>query len=98
MRFLADAQLFEVGSFTRPEIVYDVVLVKGGARDTCTCANFRFHGDKGPCKHIMAVYDALADDAFPELLKRGAGVPVDGSLVAEAFEAGFKMGQRGFVR
>jgi hypothetical protein len=90
--------LFAVDSHNEPGVSYRVVIpTDTGLVCTCTCPNFRYHGKDGPCKHIDEVLAIMADDGYPELLRRGGGVPVDGSLVAEAFEAGFKMGQRGFV-
>jgi hypothetical protein len=97
-RYLCDARLFDIGSYTDPDKTYRVAIPTDPAVEpTCTCPNFRFRGD-GSCKHIMDIYDALADDAFPELLR---GRPEEEpepfclvDLLAQTFAVGYQAGAK----
>jgi hypothetical protein len=98
-RYLCDARVFDIGSYTDPDKTYRVAIPTDPAVEpTCTCPNFRFHGARGPCKHIMNIYDALADDAFPELLRgrpEEERKPVDlVDLLAETFASGYQAGAK----
>jgi hypothetical protein len=110
-RYLCDARVFAVPSFTQggedrkgrgeDRKVYRVVLpTDPGVPSSCTCPANTFKPGVD-CKHIRDIVFTFEDDGFPELLpapNEPQTYQPDMSALAEAFEAGFKAGARGFVR
>jgi hypothetical protein len=82
MRYLCDARLFDIGSFTDAGVTYRVSIPTDPAVPaTCSCPQGTYVPWKD-CKHIREVRYGLEDDSFPELLEPGDDV----SDVADLFE------------
>jgi uncharacterized Zn finger protein len=106
-RYLCDARLFDVGSFTDELKVYQVVIpTDPTVRSTCTCPASTYRPGVD-CKHIREVTFTVEDDGYPELLRiedaNKANLieqahPDIERMVVDAFAQGFKAGARGFVR
>jgi len=98
-RYLCDARVFDIGSFTDPEKTYRVVIpVDPAVAPTCTCSAFfyRTRGSDGGCKHIGdVVFNMEVAGDEPTAPVPGRVDIVD--LLAETFASGYRAGARGLT-
>jgi len=96
-RYLCDARLYDVGSFTDELTVYRVTIpVDPAIKPTCTCPAFIYKSSgrqDGTCKHIGEVAFMEPTGVYAPDDEQGQGQDVV-DLMAQAFDSGLALGMK----